>query len=267
MVANITPLTMFEESKLSEENLVAFSRRCMSVRTQKESLEDNQKSRDLISYRRLLRLEEKGLESFSVSFGTVEIREHDIILGDNPAVSSGAALTIDWEHFDEDSFELDEYESTRPEKRTCSEMSIPERYRFEILKRCDYSTREIVAQAKETEVLRLQRLETSNQLYRQQAHEKAERFQRGFVNMFTSKKKKERQLLQQSKCIVDAQMAQFESKIDIENESLDASMHSRRSLDISGHSTRRSLDSNSINQIKAVATEGRTLIDLGKKLN
>lgn len=267
MVANVAPVTMFEESKLSDDNLIAFNRRCMSVRTQKESLEDNQKTRDLISYRRLLRLEEKGLKTFSVSFGTVKIREHGIILGDNPAVSSGAPITIDWDYFDEDLFDLDEYESTRPDRRSYSEMSIPERYRFDILKRCEFTTKEIIEQAREAEALRLQRAETSNQLYRAQSHEKVEKLQRGFINMFTNKKKKERQLLKKSKSILDAERAQHHSEIMLENESLDVSMHSR-CMDLSQHSSHRfALDSDAVNQVKAAATEGRTLIDLGKTPN
>ena len=235
MVANVAPETMMDTEIKPNDEPFSFSRRCLSIRTQKESIEDDEKTRELINYRRLLRLEEKGLQEFSVSFGTVEIREHGIVLGDNPAVSSGAPITIDWDHFDEDVFELDEYENTRPDRRSYSEMSIPENYRFDILKRCEFSTREIITQVKETEALRLQRIETNNQLFRANSHEKMEKFQRGFLNIITGKKKKERELLKKSKSMLDAQMAQAASEILQENESLDASMHSRQ-LDLSNHS-------------------------------
>lgn len=48
-----------------------------------------------------------------VCFDDVHIREHAFILGDNPAVSKGAPLTIDWESHREDVVDIDVFEHCR----------------------------------------------------------------------------------------------------------------------------------------------------------
>ena len=46
----------------------------------------------------------------SVSFGEVEIREHEVILGDNPAVSGGPPVTIDWSAVSSRKLSVDEHQ-------------------------------------------------------------------------------------------------------------------------------------------------------------
>jgi hypothetical protein len=55
----------------------------------------------------------------ALSFGSVNIHTHSLILGDNPAVSQGLPLALAWDHEDSMSFSLDEFEiirETRPKK-------------------------------------------------------------------------------------------------------------------------------------------------------
>jgi hypothetical protein len=52
-----------------------------------------------------------------VTFGDVDIYEHPIILGDNPAVTSGAPVTIDWHCQDQLSCPVEIYENTRGTRR------------------------------------------------------------------------------------------------------------------------------------------------------
>jgi len=46
-----------------------------------------------------------------VKFGMVHIRTHDVILGDNPAVSRGPPLALNWDAVDSEHFSLEDYEN------------------------------------------------------------------------------------------------------------------------------------------------------------
>lgn len=48
-----------------------------------------------------------------VCFDDVQIREFPFILGDNPGVSKGAPLSIDWKHQHEDVTDIDVFEHCR----------------------------------------------------------------------------------------------------------------------------------------------------------
>jgi hypothetical protein len=48
-----------------------------------------------------------------VCFDDVHIREYGFILGDNPSVSKGAPLQIDWEYHNEDVIDVDIFEHCR----------------------------------------------------------------------------------------------------------------------------------------------------------
>lgn len=64
-----------------------------------------------------------------VSFGTVEIREHAVIVGDNPFVKVGLPLTIDWQHHSEISLDLNIYESSRdPHRRKLLKLGAKRRF-------------------------------------------------------------------------------------------------------------------------------------------
>jgi hypothetical protein len=55
----------------------------------------------------------------AISFGSVKIRTHNLILGDNPAVSQGLPLALAWDHEESMSFSFDDFEEireTRPKR-------------------------------------------------------------------------------------------------------------------------------------------------------
>jgi hypothetical protein len=60
-----------------------------------------------------------------VSFKTVELRSHALILGDNPAVSIGLPISIDWEAVESVILDLDEYETSRPPRRERRQLIVP----------------------------------------------------------------------------------------------------------------------------------------------
>ena len=61
----------------------------------------------------------------SVSFATVEIHEHAVIMGDNPSTTHGPPLEIDWVEQGHYSLNVEEYEEMRPPRRVKDELSMP----------------------------------------------------------------------------------------------------------------------------------------------
>lgn len=69
----------------------------------------------------------------SVSFDQIEIREYSRCLGDNPAVTHGPPLSIDWAYRVAGSYDVAEYEENRPKRRGNQEMLVPGSVREDIL--------------------------------------------------------------------------------------------------------------------------------------
>mmetsp|Transcript_16990 Transcript_16990/g.19444 ORF Transcript_16990/g.19444 Transcript_16990/m.19444 type:complete len:208 (+) Transcript_16990:155-778(+) len=178
--------------------------RVMVARTHDDSLhtEKYSKKREQYKLRLKERLEQANVTDsshFKTTFTTIEIREYPIILGDNPSVSQGAPLTIGWEHWNVVKWDFDEYEETRPARRSYVEMSVPMEMRYNVLERSGYKSGEIMRKVKEIKALKLQRMETTQQLYRSESHEKLEKVQRRLRNFFNcGQKKKEREYLKRS---------------------------------------------------------------------
>lgn len=85
-------------------------------------------------------------EKKSVTFGSIEMNEHQVILGDNPSVSDGPPLTIAWKSHVSYSISVDEHEKSRP-KRSGSKV-LPRNVREELLTKAGYS-QEQLARAQE----------------------------------------------------------------------------------------------------------------------
>lgn len=218
-------------SGTSAANSALSSSRIMKVRTLNESLVPRtEQQRDAARIRRKLRRSSLNSDicstdsesSFSVSFDTVEVREYPIILGDNPAVSEGPPLTIDWDYDNVDEFGLDEYETTRPPRRGTVEMNIPANIRVDCLKRCGFSTKEIFKRVKEVKLVRRARLQTTTMLYRSDMDEKLEKTKRVVTGFFSKKKKKERELMRSSKISLQIQHVEANNAAIREEEALTA---------------------------------------------
>jgi hypothetical protein len=81
----------------------------------------------------------KNAPKKQVSFDSIEVREHAIILGDNPSVTSGPPLTIAWESHASYCVSVEEYEKARPTRRSKEQMLIPRRVREEWLRHAGYA--------------------------------------------------------------------------------------------------------------------------------
>jgi hypothetical protein len=98
----------------------------------------------------------KTLHCHSVQWGDIEIRSHEISLGDNPSCHAGPPLTTKWEAFDTISLKIDDYETTRPFRRSKHQLVMPGSVREDILREAGYARGEI-----RDAVLEVDRIHTS----------------------------------------------------------------------------------------------------------
>lgn len=177
--------------------------RVMILRTVNDEHDDGRREKQRILYeeRKRRRLESSGAERLEVSFSTVEVREYPIILGDNPAVSEGPPMEIGWRHFDEQLWSFEVFEKTHPPRRSYLEMNVPMDIRIQILQRCGESYKSIIQRSKAVKAMRIKRLETTQQLYKAKSEERLEKVGRGLRNLFSDKKKRERDLMERTKSL------------------------------------------------------------------
>jgi len=79
----------------------------------------------------------------NISWGGLVIRSHDIVLGDNPATTSGPPLTIGWNVATTNTLSIDDYEKHRPLRRRMSDLIIPRVERERRLMEAGYSRGEL----------------------------------------------------------------------------------------------------------------------------
>lgn len=125
-----------------------------------------------------------SLRKISIDFSSITIREHPVIPGENPGVSCGVPLTLDWEHEFEDRFDLDEFESKKTHKRRQVEMKIPASKRADMLRKNGFGWVDIQKSIKQANISRHKRKKTLEQLERQ------EKFRNGIKNIFVGGRKK-----------------------------------------------------------------------------
>jgi hypothetical protein len=98
----------------------------------------------------------------TVSFGVIQIREYNRVLGDNPDVRVGPPVSIGWEYVQNEALALNDYEINKPERKHSLRMSSITRKN--ILKNVfGVPEADIVAAEKEVQKIRKQRLQTSHQ--------------------------------------------------------------------------------------------------------
>ena len=102
-----------------------------------------------------------------VQFGTVIINEHPIIVGCNPAVSSGVPLSIDWERISQRVMSIHDYETIRePDRVEDHSMLLKDSTdRYYILQNLGYSYKEMREAEKAVDMIRK---------FRQQSYEESE---------------------------------------------------------------------------------------------
>eukprot|EP00580_Thalassiosira_gravida_P019651 CAMPEP_0201665306 /NCGR_PEP_ID=MMETSP0494-20130426/6490_1 /ASSEMBLY_ACC=CAM_ASM_000839 /TAXON_ID=420259 /ORGANISM="Thalassiosira gravida, Strain GMp14c1" /LENGTH=305 /DNA_ID=CAMNT_0048144233 /DNA_START=44 /DNA_END=961 /DNA_ORIENTATION=+ len=78
-----------------------------------------------------------------VSFGTVLVRDYDLILGDHPCCSYGPPVTISWDYLEYEPVDLNLYEFHHPPRRNLREMCLNYYHRMKILTLAGYTEAEL----------------------------------------------------------------------------------------------------------------------------
>jgi hypothetical protein len=96
----------------------------------------------------------------TTSFSTLEIREYNITIGDNPGGKNGPPISLDWNYSAKNTVKMciDKYEKTRPPRRARHEMYMSGKIRmWTLLKELGYSLRDIDSASKAADSIRKKR--------------------------------------------------------------------------------------------------------------
>jgi len=105
----------------------------------------------------------------SVRFSSVDIRDYSICLGDNPSVSRGVPISLDWEYEPEHSHEINSYEHDRlDDRKDPDDLKLPSLQRVQLLKNLGYSRGEIKEQTTEIIMVKQKRLSTRRRIERKE---------------------------------------------------------------------------------------------------
>jgi hypothetical protein len=131
-----------------------------------------------------------------VQFGRIVITEFPIILGDNPAVTSGAPITIDWLPQGERVFSVESYEQCKPARRRRRRLLISVSHRAILLLAAGYSIDDIADASINAQQIKFSRQETMQaSLYRERVSLLMENTNDAFSGMVQNTGKKLRALI------------------------------------------------------------------------
>jgi hypothetical protein len=99
-------------------------------------------------------------KSREVSFHSISIRHYPMILGDNPAVSIGSPVQLDWDYHGEEKHDLDIYEVERRPRRKLRHLVLSYYRRKDILLQAGYDENEMRSKERQLEKMKRQRKTT-----------------------------------------------------------------------------------------------------------
>ena len=101
-----------------------------------------------------------------VTFSSVEIRQYELILGDNPACTDGNPLSIGWKHYTELTviIPVNKYENERKFQRSALELRLARWKRENILHDLGYSDHDLAENVRFLNKVKFQRNQTVNNL-------------------------------------------------------------------------------------------------------
>lgn len=178
-------------SRKSPPRCVQDPRKCLINLTMDESLHKRYGFDTDARARRAERTKKRvgSIENLAVSFDKVIIREYPICLGNNPSVSRGPPLTIDWDPMTHLEFDFLQLQDAKMPSRGQAEMFVPLFVRERMLKNAGYSRKEIMKMVKDVNISRIQRRKTIANLKYHKLELGVEKVKRKLTKVFRSKEK------------------------------------------------------------------------------
>lgn len=100
----------------------------------------------------------------NVSFGAVQVRKYNLIVGTNPATMTGPSIEYDWKYKQYKDIPIDKFESVRKDvRRSETHLYIPPHIRKNILRTWGYTDNDFREARSAVNVVRKQRIQTFNQ--------------------------------------------------------------------------------------------------------
>jgi hypothetical protein len=126
---------------------------CLKIRTQAGSL--------VHPYRSVVATNTTDAQK-SVRFGDLEIHNHEIILGDNPAISRGGPpIAIGWRVLRTDRISVNDYERFRPARRPLRHCSMARAERERLLMEFGYARSDLKAREQEIRAIQKSRMDNA----------------------------------------------------------------------------------------------------------
>lgn len=173
----LDPIKIFEREQQSEASSSSFVAGMQSMDDVMASLENGAETQEDLG---------KDGSSTGLSFHSVHIREFPIVLGCNPATTSGPPVEISWDYLQFNPISIDQYERQRSGyRRGRRELCMPENYRIDLLRRSGFSAQNMVTAAREAGRIRSRR---SLAIFRMQSDKRDERYEkaaRAFRNVLS----------------------------------------------------------------------------------
>ncbi len=138
-----------------------------------------------------------------VKFGNIRIREYERTLGDNPAVSSGPPISLDWGYSDEEQvIPVEEYEKKKSECEPKRQLRMLSRFKREQILEEDVGVTRLEMKASMREVVSIQKMRkiSSESKTSDKSAERMETFQRKLavaLKLRKDQKKKLKKLMDQ----------------------------------------------------------------------
>merc|ERR1712232_501924 len=137
------------------------------------------------------------MTNLRVSFSNVTIRTHGICAGDNPAVSLGVPVSLDWQIISEDTITVDDYDATtsamHPRGQREQELAIPSKERELMVRRAGFTTEDIRSSVRLVNTTKMERERTIDTLQNASQEEFMEKLKRGVWNATFSRKNKQKE--------------------------------------------------------------------------
>lgn len=185
MAQVLTPLqpSFGKENKLDEERMVQISQ---GMTKSPEMIRSKRETKMMSSL-------SKHSNKNSVTFGLIIVREYKMTMGDNPSVSYGAPVQLDWEYQEQEEQDLEEYEKNRRIRRSLRHLVLNHYQRTEILEAAGFSHGDIRRAQAEMNRLKRQRYQTQTTAPASEVTQAVVAVGSKVKNLFGRKKKKAKQ--------------------------------------------------------------------------